>query len=439
MEFIGILGIILGVLAIIYFIIKGLNLLIAAPLATLIVLIFNQQPVLEMLFGAEYSYMTELAAFVSQNFAIFMIGSVFAKYMDKSGATISIAEKVLSIVGTEKPYPALVALYAISSLLTLGGINVFVIVFALIPFARSLFERLNISWKLVPIAVLGGTSTFTMTMFPGSPSLQNIVPSTSLGTPLTAAPVISLVASITAIIFVLVYLKISLNKTLKNNESFDPKYSKNSDKSEEITFEDYPSFGISLVPIIVLLGTILLFSSINHIIIVALTVATLTAAILFRKQIPLQRDVINQGAYESLNSTLTTASTIAFGSVAAGVPAFSGITSALSAIPGSPLISLSLLTMIVGAITGSAVGAAGIAVESFAPVYLEMGINPEVIHRIITISSGAFGVMPQTGMAIIFNQLTGMTMKDTFKHQFITINVTHWIVLVVIFGILIFI
>jgi len=437
MEFIGIAGIILGVLALIYFIIKGLNLFIAAPLATLIVLLFNQQPVLEMLFGAEYSYMTELASFVSENFAIFMIGSVFAKYMDKSGATISIAEKVLSIVGTERPYPALIALYTISALLTLGGVNVFVIMFALVPFARSLFERLNLPWRLAVLPIFGGTSTFTMTMFPGTPSLQNIVPSTGLGTALTSAPILSMIASVVAIIFILIYMKIELNKALKRNESFNPVHGRKDDL-EELSPENYPNFGISLIPLIVLLSTILLFSSVNYIIIVALTAATITASILFRKQVPVQKEVINNGAVESLNTTLTPASTIAFGSIAASVPAFSGITNALLSIPGNPLISLSLSTIAVGGITGSAVGAAGIAVESFAPLYLEMGINPEIIHRIITISSGALGIMPQTGSAIIYNRLAGLKMRDTFKYQFTSVNITHWIVLIIVFIILLF-
>jgi len=436
--FIGILGIILGVVAIIYFIIKGLNLLIAAPIATLIVLIFNQQPILEILFGAEYSYMTELASFVSQNFAIFMIGSVFAKYMDKSGATISIAEKVLSIVGTEKPYPALVALYLISALLTLGGVNVFVIMFALVPFARSLFERLDLPWKLAVLPIFGGTSTFTMTMFPGTPSLQNIVPSTGLGTSLTSAPILGIIASVVAIAFILIYMKIELNKSLKSNESFNPIHSKENDL-EELSLENQPSFGTSIIPLIILLSIILLFSSINYIIIVALTAATITAAILFHKQIPIQKEVINNGAVESLNTTLTPASTIAFGSIATSVPAFSGITNVLLSVPGNPLISLSLSTIVVGGITGSAVGAAGIAVESFAPLYLEMGISPEIIHRIITISSGALGIMPQTGSAIIYNRLAGLNMRDTFKYQFTTVNVTHWIVLIVVFAILLFI
>ena len=149
MDILGILGILLGILTIILFIIKKFNIIIAAPIATIVVLLFNEVPILETVFGKENSYMTALAGFVASNFAIFLLGSILAKYMDKSGATISIANKVLSVVGTKNPYNALVALFIISAILTYGGINVFVIIFALIPMAKPIFRELNISWKLV--------------------------------------------------------------------------------------------------------------------------------------------------------------------------------------------------------------------------------------------------------------------------------------------------
>src|SRR5690625_1432494 len=138
--------------------------------------------------------------------------------MDKSGATNSIADKALSVVGTKNPYNASVALFIISALITYGSINVFVIIFALITMAKPNFRKLNLSWKLVTIPVFGGTSTFTMTMLPGSPSLHNVVPSTSLGTTLTAAPLIGIVTSIVAILFILIFMKLALNKSLRKKD-----------------------------------------------------------------------------------------------------------------------------------------------------------------------------------------------------------------------------
>ncbi|WP_066250597.1 GntP family permease [Neobacillus drentensis] len=429
MDLIGLLGILLGILTIILFIIKKFNIIIAAPIATIVVLLFNGVPILETVFGKENSYMTALAGFVASNFAIFLLGSILAKYMDKSGATVSIADKILSLVGTKNPYNALVALFIISAILTYGGINVFVIIFALIPMAKPIFRQLNISWKLVAIPVFGGTSTFTMTMLPGAPSLHNIVPSTALGTTLTAAPLIGIVTSIAAIVFILVFMKFSLSKSLRMNETFnvDEKV-----ESSEASERKLPSFIISLLPIIVLLGIILIFSSVKNIIIVALIVAIVMSAILFRKQIAQQKEVLSQGANESLSSTITTGSTIAFGSIATSVPAFKGVFQLIQSIPGPPILSLMIGTGLISGITASAVGAIGISVANFAPIYLEMGLDPETIHRAIAISSGALSIVPYSGFLIIFNNLTGLTMKDTFKNGFISISVTSWVAMAVI-------
>jgi len=430
MDMLGIFGILLGILTIILFIVKKFNIIVAAPIATIVVLLFNDINILETVFGKENSYMAALAGFVASNFAIFLLGSILAKYMDKSGATISIANKVLSVVGTKNPYNALVALFIISALLTYGGINVFVIIFALIPMARPIFRELNISWKLVAISVFGGTSTFTMTMLPGAPSLHNVVPSTALGTTLTAAPMIGIGTSIAAIVFILVFMKLSLSKSLRKNETFNVN---EKDESSSTTSErELPSFIISLLPIIVLLGIILLFSFVSNIIIVALIVAILLSAILFRKQIAKQKEVLNQGATESVSSTITTGSTIAFGSIATGVPAFKGVFQLIQSIPGPPVLSLMIGTGIISGITASAVGAIGIAVANFAPYYLELGLDPETVHRAIAVGSGALAIVPYSGFLIIFNNLAGLTMKDTFKNAFISISVTSWVAMAVI-------
>lgn len=430
MDILGVFGILLGIATIILLITKKFNIIVAAPIATIVLLLFNDVPILETVFGKENSYMTALAGFIAANFAIFLLGSILAKYMDKSGATISIANKVLSVVGTKNPYNALVALFIISAILTYGGINVFVIIFALIPMAKPIFRQLNISWKLVIIPIFGGTSTFTMTMLPGAPSLHNIVPSTALGTTLTAAPLLGIATSIAAVIFILIFMKWSLNKSLKKNETFEVKSGVL--KDEVIVDRELPSFIISLLPIVVLLAIILIFSSVSNIIIVALIVAVALSALLFRKYIAQQIVALNEGANDSIGSTMTTASTIAFGTIATSVPAFKGVFKLIQSIPGPPVLSLMIGTGLIGGITASAVGAIGISVANFAPYYLELGMDPETIHRAIAVGSGALSIVPYSGFLIIVNNLTGLTMKDTFKNGFISISVTHWVAMAVI-------
>lgn len=427
MEALGLIGIVAGLAFLVAAIYKGYSLVIAAPLATMIVVLFNGLPFIGGMFGAENSYMSGLAAFIKGNFAVFLFGAILAKYMDKSGAALAIAQKLMSLVGTSSPYRALVSLFVIASVLTFGGINVFVVIFILIPMAVPIFKQYNISWPLVIIPIFGGGATYTMTMMPGSPSLHNVVPSNALGTSLTAAPLVGIVTSAAAIAFLLIYMKLALSRSQKRGEVFEATVDTG---NADMFAREKPSFLVSILPVATLLILILALSAVNQIIIYALLISTVMSAVLFRRYIT-QKDVINQGTAESLTSVLTTGSTIAFGSFAVGVPAFGAVFDAILAIPGNPYISLSVGTMVLAGITASSVGAEGIAVRSFAPTYLDMGLNPETIHRDIAISAGT-SLFPHNGFLAVFNGLAGLTLKQSYVRAFISLHFPHYIGIVIL-------
>ena len=119
MEIIQVVGILLAIAFIIYAAMKGFNILIVAPIASIIVIVTNQMDFFSSLIGKENSYMTGLAGFIINFFAVFILGSILAKYIDASGAAQSIAQKILEKTGTEKPFPVLVALFIITAVLNL--------------------------------------------------------------------------------------------------------------------------------------------------------------------------------------------------------------------------------------------------------------------------------------------------------------------------------
>ncbi|UUX34213.1 GntP family permease [Fundicoccus culcitae] len=430
MEVLGVIGIAISLVAIMYFITKGFNGIFAAIVATIIVIVTNQMPFFEYLVGSEESFVTGLGNFIVQNYAIFLLGSILAKYMEASGATISIANKVLDWVGKDNPYSVMVAIYIIAAILTYGGISMFVVVFAIIPIARPLFEKLDIAWNLVAIPAFGGMATFTMSMLPGTPAMPNVIPSTALGTPLTSSPVIGIVTSIVAIIFVLGYMKFELNRSIARGEKYSD-FAPSNVVAQTTEDKALPSVGLSFVPIVALLAIIIAFSSTAYIVVIALAVAVILSAVLMHKYIPSQKTVINNGIVGSFGTIMVTGNTIAYGGILTAAPGFQVILDLIMDTPLSPLISLSIATIVVSFFTGSGVGTAGIAVQNFAPMYLEMGIDATLIHRIISISSSVFGIMPHTGLSITFNEVANLSLKQNFKYQFVTVNVTHMIVLVV--------
>ncbi len=427
----GTIGILIAIALIVILAMKGYSIVFAAPLAAIVVIVTNGMNFFPSLIGNESSFMTGLAGFVINYFAVFLLGSILAQYIEKSGAAQSIAQKVLSITGTEKPFSILVAILAISAILTFGGISLFVVLFVVIPLSKPLFKELNIPWNLVVIPVFIGIGTFTMTMMPGTPSIQNVVPMNYLGTTLTAAPLMGVIASVVAVIVGIFYMRYAMKKSLANGDTFAP-YA--GEKEESLALkEKTPSFFLSILPILLLI--ILIFTGsamkVENIVLIGLAAAILVAAVLFRPYISSQKTALSLGANGAITPIFFTASAVAFGVVITMAPGFKVISDLILGIPGNPLISLTIATSALGAITGSASGGLGIAMEAFSQTYLDMGVNPDAMHRISAIASSVFTGLPHAGAILTLFALTGLNHKNSFKYAFYSMTLPIFVALIV--------
>lgn len=422
MGTLAVVGVVLATALIIYLSLKGFNILVIAPICALLVMITNQMPILDSLLKGPTSFMGGLSGFVASFFIIFLLGSVLAKYIEESGAANAIANGILKLTGTEKPYSVLVAIFLMSLLLTYGGVSLFVVLFAVVPLARTLFEKLNIPWRLIITPYFLGVATVTMTMMPGTPAIQNVIPTMTLGTTLTAAPLMGIVASIVVTIWGLWRMKKELNVALANNETFDKKYAKKEDQKQE---RKQPNLIVSLLPLVTLIVIIFVGSylKVSNIIIPALTISIVLSGILFHPFIENQKQILNLGATGAISPTVFSAAAVGFGSVVAAAPGFQTILEAIQSIPGNPLISLSVLTGAMAGVTGSSSGALGIVMNNFVQPYVDMGIEPDVIHRLSAIASGVLTCLPQCGALLSMYALTGLTHKETYKNLFVSVVV----------------
>ncbi|HEP1665643.1 TPA: GntP family permease [Streptococcus pyogenes] len=435
MEIIGSLGVLVGVIVIIYLSVKEVNIIIAAPLATSLVILFNQMDPTKTLLGKEPNqFMGALSTYILNYFAIFLLGSILAKLMETSGATTSIADYILKKVGHDSPYKVLVAIFLISAILTYGGISLFVVMFAVLPLARSLFKKMDLAWNLIQVPLWLGIATFTMTILPGTPAIQNVIPIQYLDTSLTAAAIPSIVGSIGCVTFGLFYMKYCLAKSMARGETYAT-YA--FDNEIQVKTKNLPHFLASILPLLLLIIIALTGSLFGNdffkknIIFIALLAAILTASWLFRQFIPNKIAVFNLGASSSIAPIFATASAVAFGAVVMIAPGFTFFSDLILNIPGNPLISLAVLTSSMSAITGSSSGALGIVMPNFAQYYLDQGLNPEMIRRVATIASNIFTIVPQSGVFLTFLALTGLNHKNAFKETFITVSVSTFIAQVI--------
>ncbi len=90
------LGILIALGLLIWLAFRGFTLLLAAPLAALVAALFSGEPLLAKW---TLTFMTGAANFIRNLFPLFLLGGVFGKLMDDSGAALSIARTITDKLG----------------------------------------------------------------------------------------------------------------------------------------------------------------------------------------------------------------------------------------------------------------------------------------------------------------------------------------------------
>ena len=419
-EIISIIGIILGLAVLIVFALKGVSLYILAPAAAVVVAIFSGGNVVTLM---SESYMSSFAGFAQSYFLIFMLSSIFAQVMGDSGVARVIAYKIAGLVrkapAKHQKFYVLICLSAITSVLTLGGINLYCVTFVLVAIFKDLFEEFDVPWHMYMTSAIG-TGGFTMTMVPGTPSIQNLIPIEYLGTDATAGPVLGTVSTIVYLVLSIIYLKIVIGRAEKKKEGFLPTGAliQASDIKDDAEVPDIPLLKC-LLPSIALLVALngFKFSAIT-----SLVIAIVLAVVLFWKEMKHNKvvltDCFTEGTKNAIMVTATVCVVVGFGGVVAATPGYTTIMNSLDKIPGPPIVQLIIAVNIAAGVAGSASGGLGIGLNLFAEKYLAMGISPEVLHRIAVLSCGGLDTLPHSSGTASALGVAKLTHKQAYYHVF---------------------
>ncbi len=396
LSMIGLVG---GLLLLIYLALRGLNLFIAAPICALIVALTGDITVFATEGTDNYvkGYMAGFASFIGAWFFMFLLGSLFGKLMENSGAADSLAHFVITKLGKKHAALAVVAACAI---LTYGGVSVFIVAFSVYPMALSLFRDANIPHRFIPATLAFGSVTFTMTSA-GSPEIQNWIPTKYLGTTPLAAWEVSFVVAIFMAVLGFVWLKFMINRAQANNEVFEVKNKETNDLTPE-QIENLPHPITGFLPLLMVLATSFIAHGTlyENALIVALLAGCLTLAIINFRHITNTQEIFSEGTYGALLAIGNTSAVVGFGAVAKLSPAFVLIVDSLTRMEGNELIGAAVAITTVAGLTGSASGGQTIALPELAPHYLDNGVNPEHLHRVTAISSGALDTLPHNGYVV---------------------------------------
>lgn len=393
----SLVGLIGGLLLLIVFTIRGMNLMIAGPLCALIVAftsgipVFSSQP--QESTDLLNSYMSGFAGFVQSWFLMFLLGSLFGKLMEESGSADSVSQWIVGKLGMQHATLAIVIACAI---LTYGGVSLFVVAFSVYPMALSLFKQANLPRRFIPAALAFGSVTFTMTSA-GSPEVQNWIPIKYLNTSPYAAWETSLLVAIFMASFGYWWLRRMIKKAVAQGEKFIER-----EEDPEIKTQKLPSPILSLIPLaLVLVTSFVLHDALKqYALMIALLIGVIACWLVNHRYISQLGMAINMGTTGALIAIGNTAAVVGFGSVAKVTPAFAVAVEFMTNLPGNEIIGAAIAVSVIAGMTGSASGGQAIALPVLAPHYIDAGVDPEQLHRIVAISSGALDSLPHNGYVV---------------------------------------
>jgi H+/gluconate symporter-like permease len=454
----GLAGILLGLAALVWLSFRGWSVLLLAPAAGLIAALAAGEPLLA---HWTQTFMGSAAGFLAQFFPLFLLGALFGKLMEDSGSVAAIARFMTEKLGAKR---AVLAVVLAGALVTYGGVSLFVAFFVLGPMAQALFRAASIPGRLMPGAILLGTSTFTMSALPGTPSIQNAIPMPFFGTTPFAAPGLGIIAAAIMLGFGLWWLARAeaaarcagegygdivvaadaaaddplVRERATTAAAFDPAEAHHGQPVAEppgIAVAALPLAAVVLVNLAMSLAVLprldtrflaeerwggITLPSVSGVwsVIVALAAAILVLVVLNRRRLPSLRATMDAGANAAALPVLSVASLVGFGAVVAAMPAFALVRDWVLSIGGGPLVSLAVAINVLAALTGSASGGMTIALDALGDTYMQLaaqlGIDPGLMHRVAVIGAGTLDTLPHNGAVVTLLAVCGSTHRKSY-------------------------
>jgi H+/gluconate symporter-like permease len=426
------LGLFAGLALLIALALRGVNIVLASLLAALVVAVSNG---LDPFTALARDYSTgPLGAFTfaGRFFLLFVTGAMFGRAMAESQAAASIATALAARLGAHR---ALWIVVLSCAVLTYGGVVLFVVLFAVLPLGFKLIEQTEIPPRLLAAAVALGVGTFTMTALPGTPSVQNVIAATALGTDLYAGAWLGVVGGTLMFLLGMWYLEWQR----KRAGAVTVTANGNAAASSAGTLSgESPHWVRALVPIAVVLGTIVVpklllpaagpdtLSLAGRIAELAraepvawpsfaLVLGTLSCLVLFRSLRRAPMKLLGRGVDDAIMPLINTAAVIGFGGVVSQTQGFAAFVGFAASVELPPLLSLVFAVNVLAGIVGSASGGLQIFMTSLAPVFVQQDIPLELIHRIGTMASGGLDSLPHSGAVVALLTIMKLSHREAYR------------------------
>lgn len=413
MEIVSIVGMIAALVLLSFLVMKGVNIFIAAFASALVVALTGQIGLYEAL---QSNYMGGFTGFFGSNFLIFVAGALMGQVYEKTNGAKAIARLIINGLGKKA---AMIAVPLAIGILTYGGIAGFVVCFAVFPIALEIYRQADIPRRFIPGVIVFACCTFSG-IGPGNPQVGNVVLQNALGTSLMAGATVGFICTGVTLVVGLVTLNIMVKRAWASGEHFVAK--------QTDVFDDdalCPNGWVALIPLAVSLLLINVKVGGQQLVPTAfgVTLGAALAYVMLRKY-KTEPDgplvLAGNGIKNAVTAAANTSAVVGFGAVVKGAVGFPVLCAAIENIPGPPLVAVALATTLLAGICGSGSGGLGIAAPILKPIFVDgLGVNINVLHRMMLIASSGLDSLPHNGFVVtVINGVCGETHKDAYMPVF---------------------
>lgn len=436
----GIIGIVIALAIFLYGAYKNVSVLYLAPLCGVIVAITNGLNPTESFTSLYIGAVEENAAtgvweigglcgMIVSVFPTVFLGGIFGKVLGDSGAAQSIATTFVNkFVMTQddklkQAKRAVLIMLIIECILTYGGVDGFVAIFATFPISMYMANRIGIPRRMVPamLALSCGANSAPFVL-----SINNILCMSILGTSAGAAPIPGFISFIVIEIGIYFICSSFVVRAIKKGDTFE--WGPCEPLPEDGT--KLPHFIPSIIPLIVVFLLFAFVQNASLALVCGIGSGVLLNAPFFKDNekkgfpgwVGNVLNTLNLGATNGATAIMTLCAAAGFAAVVQHTEAFNGLVGTLFGANMSPLVMGIVLCIIVVAFTSSPPAALGIALPMVAAAFIWVDapmLNPNALARVSAIAVTTFETLPVNGLILITTGLAQVKIKDAYAPMFL--------------------
>lgn len=410
---ISVIGLLVAAVVFIVVIWKGLDVFTSTILVSFIIILTSWM----QWWDALTAYVDGYIGFIGNNLFVLVIGAVFGELMGSSGCAESIANVITEKLGVKR---VILSITVLSTVFVYVGVSGFVVLFVLAPIATVMMKQAGYPYRMIPgIIFIGATCS---AMIPYAINITNIMPAQYLGTSMGSAPILGWIAFIVSIAVGYFYMVHAAKKAaIKEGTVVDASQPVKIEPSRD----DLPPFGIALIPFVLSVALVLLFSNVtdmntNAVVVLSLFIGSALIVLLCFKQLKGVTKVIGKGVDNGIGATIIAAAILGFSGVLQSCPGFQAVIDFVLGLKMNPYITEFIGLNVLAGIMGSGTSAIAMFFEHLSGGLIANGADPGALHRLAPACATGMNTLPNAGGMVAQLRWMNLSLAESYWYVFVT-------------------